>query len=107
MRNKQLIGTGVALVTPFNDDYSVDFESLDRLIEYLISHGIHYFVVMGTTGESVTLSASEQNMILNHIKNKVNERVPLVFGLGGNNTDEILHRINELDFKGVEAILSV
>ena len=67
MRNIQLIGTGVALVTPFNDDYSVDFESLDRLIEHLIANDVNYFVVMGTTGESVTLSIDEQNMILDHI----------------------------------------
>ena len=62
MRNKKLVGTGVALVTPFNEDYSIDFESLDNLIDNLIQNGIDYFVIMGTTAESATLSENERKM---------------------------------------------
>jgi len=107
MRNNNLIGTGVALVTPFNDDFSIDFDSLGKLINYLIDNQINYFVVMGTTGESATLSLDEQNKILNYIKRVVNNRIPLVLGVGGNNTNQILDRISGFDFSGIEAILSV
>ena len=107
MRNKKLVGTGVALVTPFNEDYSIDFESLDNLIDNLIQNGIDYFVIMGTTAESVTLSENEQKTILEYVKKKVNGRVPLVFGMGGNDTFDIVNKIKNTDFNGVEAILSV
>jgi len=107
MRNNNLNGTGVALITPFNDDYSIDFDSLANLIEHLIGNHIDYFVVMGTTGESVSLSYEEQNLIIDFVKSKVNNRVPIVVGLGGNNTLELLRRIDQLDFNGIEAILSV
>lgn len=107
MRNNNLIGTGVALVTPFNEDFSIDFDSLGQLINYLIDNKINYFVVMGTTGESATLSLDEQNKILNYIKRVVNNRIPLVLGVGGNNTNQILDRISSFDFSGIEAILSV
>ena len=86
MRNNNLIGTGVALITPFNNDGSLDLLSLDKLIDYLLTNGINYFVVLGTTAESVNLSKSEQDIIINHIKKKVDNQVPIVLGLGGNNT---------------------
>ena len=107
MRNNNLKGTGVALITPFNEDYSIDFDSLNNLIEYLISHNIDYFVIMGTTGESVSISNEEQNLIIDYVKSKVNNRIPIVLGVGGNNTMDVLRRIEQLDFNGVEAILSV
>ena len=107
MRNKKLIGTGVALITPFNEDFTIDFNSLGVLIDYLIENKINYFVVMGTTAESATLSIEEQNKVLKYIKEKTNNRVPIVFGIGGNDTNSILNRIYSLDFHGIEAILSV
>ena len=107
MRNDNLIGTGVALITPFKEDFSIDFDSLDRLINHLLMNGVKYFVVMGTTGESATLSLDEQNKVLAHIKKIVNKRVPLVLGVGGNDTNQVLDRIHGYDFSEIEAILSV
>lgn len=95
------------MVTPFKEDKSVDFEALEKLTEHLISNGTNYLVVMGTTGENPTISVSEQLDILKAIK-KVNEgRRPIVFGLGGNNTEALLKRISDMDFSGVDALLSV
>ena len=107
MRNKNLIGTGVALITPFNDDFSIDFLSLEKLIENMIENSVNYLVVMGTTAESPTLSSEEQIDILNFVKKIVNNRVPIVFGMGSNNTNKLLKRIKNFDFDGIEAILSV
>jgi len=107
MRNNNLIGTGVALITPFNSDGSLDLVSLDKLIDYLLMNGVNYFVVLGTTAESVNLSILEQDVIINHVKKKVDNRVPIVLGLGGNNTSEIIRRIDTINFEGIEAILSV
>ena len=107
MRNKKLLGTGVALVTPFYEDGSIDFLSLKKLINHLINNDINYLVVMGTTGESATLSLDEQNEVIHCVKEIVNNRVPIVIGVGGNYTAQVLDRINNIDFEGVEAILSV
>ena len=107
MRNNKLLGTGVALITPFKEDYTVDYQSLERLIRYLIEKGINYLVVMGTTAESATLNYDEQNEILSFVKKIVNNRLPLVFGLGSNNTAQLVNRINNISFEGIEAILSV
>ena len=107
MRNKKLIGTGVALVTPFKEDFSIDFDSLSNLINHLIDNGVDYMVVMGTTGESATLSLDEQQLIINYVKKIINNRVPIVVGIGGNNTTEVVGRIGSMDFSGIEAILSV
>ena len=106
MRNKNLIGTGVALITPFNDDFSIDFLSLEKLIENMIENRVNYLVVMGTTAESPTLSSEEQIDILNFVKKIVNNRVPIVFGMGSNDTNKLLKRIKNFDFDGIEAILS-
>jgi len=100
-------GTGVAIITPFREDKSIDFKSFDRLIDYQINEGIDYIVVLGTTGESVTLSKEEKKAIINFVVEKVNKKVPLVVGIGGNNTNEILNCIKETDFNGIDAILSV
>lgn len=100
-------GLGVAMVTPFTKEKAVDFEALEKLTEHLVNNGCNYLVVMGTTGENPTIAVSEQLDILNAVK-KVNEgRKPIVFGLGGNNTEAILARIKSTEWAGVDAILSV
>jgi len=100
-------GTGVAIVTPFKEDRSVDYVALEKLIQHLIAGGIDYLVVNGTTGESVTLSRQEKLDVLAFAIKINNGRVPLVFGIGGNNTQDILDCFHTYDFTGVDAILSV
>ena len=107
MSNTKFFGTGVAIVTPFHDDGSVDFASLEKLINYQIAHGIDYLVVLGTTGESVTLSKDEKRAIVSFAVEKVDNRIPLMVGVGGNNTAEIIHALETMDTTGVDAILSV
>lgn len=103
----QLKGTGVALITPMEEDFSIDFNGLKRLIEHVIQGGVDYLVMLGTTGESVTLSKKEKKEILSASKVYAAGRVPIVYGIGGNNTQAILEEIAETDFKGITAILSV
>ena len=105
MRNFQ--GTGVALVTPFNDDFSVDYSALEKLIEFNISNGVEYLVVFGTTGESVTLNKQEKKEVLKFVIKLVADRVPIVIGIGSNNTLEVVEEIKNTDFTGVSGILSV
>lgn len=100
-------GTGVALATPFHDDYSIDFKSLKKLIDFTIAGGVDYLVVLGTTGESATLSSAEKKLILNTCIEHTKGRVPIVYGIGGNHTQAVLDQISQTDFKGVDAILSV
>ena len=107
MANSKFIGIGVALVTPFKQDLSIDFESLSKLVEHCINGGVDYLVVMGTTGENPTLSETEQYEVLAHIREVNRGRKPLVFGIGGNNTAALLDKINNTSFEGVDAILSV
>lgn len=102
-----LKGVGVALVTPFNEDLSVDFESLTKLVEYNIENGTGYFVVLGTTAEAATLSAEEKKQVTEHIIKVNNKRLPLVLGIGGNNTLEVKKQIEETDLSAFEAVLSV
>lgn len=104
---KELIGTGTALITPFNNDHSIDFDALSRIIEQQIAGGTNYFVMLGTTGESATLSSQEKSAVVSHIK-KVNAgRLPLVLGVGGNNTSDVVEQLKSLDTDGLTAILSV
>ena len=104
---KELIGTGTALITPFNNDHSIDFDALSRIIEQQIVGGTNYFVMLGTTGESATLSNEEKSAVVSHIK-KVNAgRLPLVLGVGGNNTSDVVEQLKSLDTDGLTAILSV
>ena len=104
---KELIGTGTALITPFNNDHSIDFDALSRIIEQQIAGGTNYFVMLGTTGESATLSNEEKSAVVSHIK-KVNAgRLPLVLGVGGNNTSDVVEQLKSLDTDGLTAILSV
>jgi 4-hydroxy-tetrahydrodipicolinate synthase len=107
MPSKKFIGTGVAIVTPFRDDESIDFSALEKLIEYQIENGTDYIVALGTTGESVTLNKEEKEAVVTFIVEKVDARVPIVVGVGGNNTQQILNDINTMTFDGVDAILSV
>ncbi len=103
----KFIGTGVAIITPFKADLSIDFDSLQKQIEHLISNGINYLVVLGTTGESVTQSESEKYDLVIFIKEKVNKRVPIVLGIGGNDTRAVVDKIKKTDFDQIDAILSV
>ena len=99
-------GVGVAMVTPFNEDKSIDFDSLDKLTNHL-AEGADFLVVMGTTGENPTLNSKEQDEILERVK-KVNAgRKPIVFGIGGNNTQAVVDRLDSAQLEGVDGILSV
>ena len=100
-------GTGVAIVTTFKEDRSVDYAALEKLIQHLIAGGVDYLVVNGTTGESVTLSRQEKLDVLAFAIKINNGRVPLVFGIGGNNTQDIIDCFHTYNFTGVDAILSV
>ena len=100
-------GTGVALVTPFNRDLTIDWEGLTNLLEHTISNGVDYLVAMGTTGESATTTFQEKMQVLEFVTKNNNSNKPIVFGLGGNNTQSILESIKNTDFGAVDAILSV
>jgi len=104
---KALTGSGVALITPFNEDDTLDIQSLDKLIEYQISGGIDYIVSLGTTGETATLNKKEKQEIFKIVAEKVNGRVPLIAGIGGNNTKDTLDEFQNFDLTGYSAILSV
>lgn len=101
-------GTGVAIVTPFNKDNSVDYKSLGKLINHIIKGGVEYVVALGTTGESVTLTKEEKKTIVGHVIESVDNRVPIVLGLGGNYTQEIINSLEHAsNFNHIDAILSV
>jgi 4-hydroxy-tetrahydrodipicolinate synthase len=100
-------GTGVAIITPFKKNFEVDFEALTKVVNHLIKGRVEYIVVMGTTGESATLSNEEKNAVSNHIKKIVKDKIHLVFGIGGNNTREVIHELEHTDLSGYSAILSV
>lgn len=103
----ELQGAGVALVTPFNTDGTVDYQSLGNLIDYQINEGMDYLVVLGTTGETATLTAEERKQIWVFTADHAAGRLPLVAGIGGNNTQEIVKQVSQFDTKGYCAILSV
>ena len=100
-------GTGVAIVTPFKKDGDIDFKALTKIIEHIIKGKADYIVALGTTGESVTLYKEEKEEVTRHIIHVANGRVPIVLGIGGNNTSEIVHTLDSTDFSGISAILSV
>ena len=100
-------GTGVALITPFNEDQSIDFEGLKRLVDHVVTGGVDYLVVLGTTGESATLTSSERKQVLKACLEYNAGRVPVMLGIGGNNTRAVVNEINDTDFYGVAALLSV
>lgn len=100
-------GTGVALVTPFNEDFSIDFPSLEKIVKHIIDGGADYIVVHGTTGETATQTKSEKKEVLSAVLKYNAGKLPVILGLGGNNTQGLLDEIQETDFTGVDAILSV
>ncbi|NVJ85227.1 MAG: 4-hydroxy-tetrahydrodipicolinate synthase [Algoriphagus sp.] len=104
---KNFHGTGVALITPFLEDGNVDFQAFAKLIEHCLEGGVDYLVVLGTTGEVATLSKEEKKQVLQEAISINKGRVPIVYGLGGNNTQALVDEINETDFEGIDAILSV
>jgi 4-hydroxy-tetrahydrodipicolinate synthase len=107
MASKRFTGTGVAIVTPFRNDGSVDFKSLGKVLEHIIKGNVDYVVVLGTTGESVTLSKDEKKAVVNYAIDTVGGRIPIIVGIGGNNTREVLDTINHNDFSSIDALLSV
>ncbi len=104
---KKFKGTGVAIVTPFKNDTSIDFAALGRVVNHVISGGVNYIVVMGTTGESVTLTKEEKKAIISYVVEVTDNRVPLVIGIGGNSTQEVINYIRQSNLSGVDGILSV
>jgi 4-hydroxy-tetrahydrodipicolinate synthase len=107
MSKPKFSGTGVALITPFKQDRSIDYAALEKLIHFNIENGIDYFVVLGTTGESVTLSSEEKTEVWKFVAKTVSGKVPLVAGIGGNNTEKIAGEIGQFSITGYDAILSV
>jgi 4-hydroxy-tetrahydrodipicolinate synthase len=103
---KKLYGTGVALVTPFTEDLQVDFKALKKLLQHT-AKGVDYYVVMGTTGEAATCSDEEKKAVLEFVKDNNSADLPIVYGIGGNNTHHVLDSIKCTDFSGVAALLSV
>ncbi len=104
---QSLRGTGVALITPFNQDLSIDVAALENLVEYVIEGGVEYLVVLGTTGESVTLTTDEKNLVKRTIIKANKKRLPLVLGVGGNNTHSVLSELTDENLEEFDAILSV
>ncbi len=104
---KKYYGTGVALITPFNEDLSIDYSSLEKHLNYVTKGGADYLVVLGTTGESSTISDIEKREILNFIKQNNPKKLPIVLGHGGNNTSKLVDDFKEIDFDGIDAILTV
>jgi len=104
---KQLTGIGVALVTPFKNDKSVDVNALKKLVNYQVENGINYLVVLGTTGEPATLTKTEKELVKQTVIEANNKRLPLVLGLGGNNTQAVIDEIQQTDLSTFTAILSV
>jgi len=104
---QSLIGTGVALVTPFKKDFSIDFEALQRIVNFSIDGGVEYLVVMGTTAENATLTQAEKELVINAVIDFNKGRLPLVLGVGGNNTMQVVEELKTRDFSAFEAILSV
>ena len=104
---KALMGTGVALITPFDKNGEIDFDALKSLVEFQITNGINYLVVLGTTGESVTLSKPEKHAVINCVIAANANRLPLVLGVGGNNTASVCEELKDTDLNAFDAILSV
>ena len=104
---KKFFGTGVALITPFKKDLSIDVEALKKLVSFQIDNGVDYLVVLGTTAESATLSKSDKELVKETIIKANNKKLPLVIGIGGNNTLAVIEEIKNTDLTHFDAILSV
>jgi 4-hydroxy-tetrahydrodipicolinate synthase len=107
MINNKLTGMGVALITPFKSDESIDFDALARLVEYQIKNGTDYLVVLGTTAETPTLTEKEKEDVTRFVIQCAAKRIPIVLGVGGNNTKAVVETLKTTDFSGIDAILSV
>lgn len=107
MKENKYRGTGVALVTPFKQDLTIDYKALDKLVNHVIDQGVNYLVALGTTAETPTLSAAEKIDVLQFILEKNKKRLPVVCGVGGNNTAEVLKNLESYPLEEVDAILSV
>jgi 4-hydroxy-tetrahydrodipicolinate synthase len=105
--NKKFKGTGVAIITPFHKHGTVDFTSLGKLIDHIIVNGVNYIVALGTTGETATLTEKEKIAVTEFIIEAADKRVPIVLGIGGNNTQKLIEQVKETNFEGIDAILSV
>lgn len=103
---KKLYGTGVALITPFTESLEVDYKALKKLLNHT-AKGVDYYVVMGTTGEAATCSEEEKKKVLEFVKDNNTKNLPIVYGIGGNNTQHVLDSVKATDFQGVTALLSV
>jgi len=104
---KRFRGTGVAIVTPFKSDSSIDFSALGRVVNHVVKGGVNYIVAMGTTGEASTLTKDEKQAVICHVLETADKRVPVVIGIGGNNTQEVINSIRGIELEGVDGILSV
>lgn len=107
MAKNKFLGTGVALVTPFKEDLTVDYDALIKIVNYNIDNGTDYLVISGTTGESGTITAEEKQEIVNTIIKANNKRLPLVLGIGGNNTAQVIKEIETTNLSQIDALLSV
>ena len=107
MNPRTLHGVGVALVTPFHEDGSIDWAGLERLLQHVSDGGVQYLVVQGTTGESATTTKAEKKELLRFVKTHNPRNLPVVYGVGGNHTPEVIRYLEETDFEKVTAILSV
>jgi 4-hydroxy-tetrahydrodipicolinate synthase len=107
MMNSKLVGMGVALITPFNEDETIDFDALAKVVEHQIKNGTDYLVICGTTAETPTLSNKEKEDIKQFVVERAAGRIPLVYGIGGNNTKEVVNAVANDDLTGYDAILSV
>ncbi len=107
MQSEIFTGTGVALITPFDDNNSIDYPSLQRLLDYIIDNGISFIAMQGTTGEPSTLTPDERQKLRKFVVDNVKGRVPLIYGIGGNNTAAVVDEIKNTDFTGIDAILSI
>ena len=107
MKNNIFKGTGVALVTPFKDDFSVDAEALTRIVHHVVDNGADFLVVLGTTSEAPTLTAEEKKLVIATILKANKGRLPILLGMGGNNTQAVIEAVKAQDFTGIQGILSV
>ena len=105
--NKNFRGAGVALITPFNEDLTIDFEGLGRVVDTQLENHIDYLVVLGTTAETATLNNNEKQQIVDFVCKRVGGKIPIVIGIGGNNTQEVIDTIAAMDLTKADAILSV
>ena len=107
MKNSIFKGTGIALITPFKTDQSIDFEALTKIVNHVIDNGADFLVVLGTTSEAPTLSAEEKKQVISTILKANDGRLPILLGMGGNNTQAVIEAIKVQDFTGIQGILSV